>query len=631
MRLFLTLFLGFFLPFSALEAQPLLDPGEAPDLSLPTQSDIPKDIMQKVDPSVVSIQHEYAGGTGFIISEDGYILTNGHVVLGDDPEQPTQPAKRITVILSDERKFSARVLGFSMDPDVALLKIDASTPLQPVEFADSEDVYVGQPCFAVGTPVGLKRTFTSGILSNITRTDLDTETVVFQTDAAINSGNSGGPLFDNQGRVLGINTYASRGQNNLGFTIPIHVAQAMIEDLKTRGRFVRSLIPLYFTSEVYDELSQALEVEPGILISYVMEGSAADEMGLKMGDILVEVDGEPVSATNKAELLTFEWEQTLRPANETVEFTVLRGTPGDREELVLTGVFEELDPFPAFNRHAGELPEHRYSTLGLGVEKNTYLHHIIHEIAPGTEGVFVKTVEEGSVASRAEIRQGDVIHSISGKPVKTIVDFREILDEELSKQEKSIPVEIIRGKITTITALTPDYLMHNRKVLLVVPEGESPDVDLIRRELLAKGASVEIARAGKTPVERSDELPPLIPEVDLHELSEVPDVDVLMFTGGEGAKAFWEDESLLALVKESLENETQVVAAIGESTLLPVLATEGELEPKITVPRDLSGQAVIRGATYTGKEVESEDMLVTTTGTDRYVLRDFLQKVANIR
>ena len=357
MRTFTSLLLILLSTTVYLPAQPLLmPPAEPDDTVLPAivnPVDIPEDIMRKVDLSVVSIQHEYAGGTGFIISEDGFILSNGHVVLGSDPEQPTEPAKRITVILSDERKFSARVLGFSMDPDVALLKIDAATPLQPVEFADSRQVSVGQRCFAVGTPVGLKRTFTSGILSNITRTDLGTETVVFQTDASINSGNSGGPLFDSKGRVLGINTYASRGQNNLGFTIPIHVAQAMIEDLKTRGRFVRSLIPLYFTNEIYDELARALGVEGGILISYVMEGSKAEKLGLQMGDILTKIDGEAVSAKTKAELLDFEWQITIRPAGEPIELTLLRGEPGSREEITLKGELEELELFPAFNRHVG--------------------------------------------------------------------------------------------------------------------------------------------------------------------------------------------------------------------------------------------------------------------------------------
>lgn len=617
------------LPAQLLVPEPPPAVEEAPRIQNPV--DIPEEIMRKVDPSVVSIQHEYAGGTGFIISEDGYILSNGHVVRGSDPEQPTEPAKRITVILSDERKFSAEVLGFSMDPDVALLKIEVPDALKPVEFADSRQASVGQRCFAVGTPVGLKRTFTSGILSNITRTDLGTETVVFQTDAAINSGNSGGPLFDSQGRVLGINTYASRGQNNLGFTIPIHVAGAMIEDLKTRGRFVRSLIPLYFTNEIYDELAQALDVESGVLISYVMENSAADNMGLKMGDILIEVDGEPVSASSKAELLEFEWDMTIRPAGEQVEFKLLRGEPGEREEIILTGKLEEMERIPAFGRHVGELPEHRYATLGLGVEKLTDLHHVIHEIPADTKGVFVKTVVEGSVSSRAEIKPGDVILRLAGEPVENVVDFRETLDAELAKREKAIPVELIRGQMRSRTAMAPDYLMHNRLVVLVVPPGENPDLDLLRREMLAKGATVKIATPGKAGLPRENGLPDLTADLDISEIEGETEANVLMFTGGEGAKAFWKDEKVLALVKSALENEGQVLAAIGESTLLPVLASEEKLEPKITLPKDLSGRAVMRGASYTGKDVESEKMLVTTTGRDRDVLRQFLQEVANLR
>ena len=635
MRTFTSLLLILLSTTVYLPAQPLLVPPVEPDdtvlPAIVNPVDIPEDIMRKVDLSVVSIQHEYAGGTGFIISEDGFILSNGHVVLGSDPEQPTEPAKRITVILSDERKFSARVLGFSMDPDVALLKIDAATPLQPVEFADSRQVSVGQRCFAVGTPVGLKRTFTSGILSNITRTDLGTETVVFQTDAAINSGNSGGPLFDSKGRVLGINTYASRGQNNLGFTIPIHVAQAMIEDLKIRGRFVRSLIPLYFTNEIYDELARALGVEGGILISYVLEGSKAEKLGLQMGDILTKIDGEAVSAKTKAELLDFEWEMTIRPAGEPIELTLLRGEPGSREEITLKGELEELELFPAFNRHVGELPEHRYATLGLGVEKLSQLHYVIHEIPTATRGVFVKTVEEASVASRAEINPGDVILSLAGEPIDSIVSFRETFDRELARREKAIPVELLRGKLKIVTALAPDYLMNNRKVLIIAAVEENPDVDLLHRELLAKGATVMIATPGKQELPREEGLPPLKADLDLAEVTAETDANILLFVGGKGAKTFWENEKVLALVSASLANEEQVLAAIGESALLPVLATEGKLEPKITLPRDLSGEAVKRGATYTGKDVESEKMLVTTTGTDRDVLREFLQEVANIR
>jgi len=592
-----------------------------------TPADIPEEVIEKVDPSVVSIQHEKAGGTGFIISEDGYILSNGHVVQGSDAEHPMDPARSITVILNDERKYPAKVLGFSMDPDVALLKISPDEPLRPVEFADSTKATVGQRVFAVGTPVGLKRTFTSGILSNTERTDLRTETVVFQTDAAINSGNSGGPLFNRQGRVLGINTYGgSRGTNNLGFTIPIHVALSMVEDLKTEGRFIRSLIPLYFTSELYDELATTLGVESGILVSYVMQDSSAWEMGMRPGDVIVERNGEPISARTKAELLQLEWEDTIRPAGEEMTFTVVRGAPGETERLTLKGTMEELPPMPAFSRHLGELHEHRYKILGLGVEELTHLHHVIHETPPDAEGVFVKTVIDNSVAGRADIKKNDIITHVAGSSVGSIEEFRTALDEALGDASPTIEIGITRRKLRIRTAIAPDYLMKGSRIVMVVPETGSADVDLLRRELLARGADIRIATPGKSPVMRPELETPLKADLAIEKLPGVK-ADVLLFTGGEGSKSFWENEAVLKAVRNSLKNKKQILAAVGPSALLPVLASEEELELKITLPRELSGEVVRRGGSYTGKDVESDKKLITTTGVEREILRNFLKAI----
>jgi S1-C subfamily serine protease len=583
-------------------------------------------VIENVDPSVVSIQHEKAGGTGFIISEDGYILSNGHVVRGSDAEQPMEPAKSITVILNDERKYPAKVLGFSMDPDVALLKITPDEPLRPVQFADSTKAMVGQRVFAVGTPVGLKRTFTSGILSNTERTDLGTETVVFQTDAAINSGNSGGPLFTRQGRVLGINTYASRGQNNLGFTIPIHVALAMVEDLKTRGRFVRSLIPIYFTSELYDELSDTLGVDAGVLVTYVMQDSSAWTMGLRPGDVIVERNGEPLSARTKAELLQLEWQDTIRPAGEEVTFTVVRGAPGETERLTLTGVMEELPPMPAFARHVGELHEHRYENLGLGVEKLTPLHQIIHEAPADAQGVFVKTVVDNSVASRADIKENDILSRVDGKEIRTIEEFRAALDRALSEAKGTIEVEIVRRKLRLVTAMAPDYLLKGRRVVMVVPGTGSADVDLLRRELLARGADIRIATPGKADIQRPELETPIKADLSFEKLPGAK-ADILLLTGGEGSRTFWENEHILEAVRNALKNDDRILAAVGPSALLPVLASEEELELNITLPRDLSGEVVRRGGSYTGKDVETDKKLITTTGVDRSILREFLQAI----
>lgn len=600
--------------------QPLIFPVDATPLV--DGSDIPADVIQRVDPSVVSIQHERAGGTGFIISDEGYILTNGHVVQGIDAEDPTRPARSITVVLHDERTFPATVLGFSMDPDVALLKINAGEPLSPVEFADSRSVSVGQRSFAVGTPIGLRRTFTSGILSNIERTDLGTETVVFQTDAAINQGNSGGPLFDMRGRVLGINTYGGRRTNNIGFTIPIHVALDMVDDFKTHGRFVRSLVPFFFTGELYDELARTFGVERGILISYVMPGSSAWESGLRPGDILVEVDGEPVSARNRAQLLNFEWRHTVRPAGEPIHMRVLRGRDEERHEVEIHAKLEALDPIPRFGRHLGEIPEYRYATLGLGVKSVVPLHTIIHEL-PDEEGVLVRHLESNSTAAKAGIEANDIITHVAGTRVTSLREFQNVFEAELTRRNPAIDLRITRRRLRVRTAMAPDYPMSRVAVALIAPEENSEYVDLMRRELLAMGASISIVTPDGGEVKRDLLDRPLPADKALADL-DVSKYDVILFAGGSGSRAFWENEEALRVAREAFEQKRHLAAA-GPAALLPVLASpEQPLESKITLPRDDSAEAVSRGATYTGQDVESDGRIHTTTAQEREIVRDFL-------
>ena len=583
--------------------------------------DIPAEVIARVDPSVVSIQHEQAGGTGFIISEDGYILTNGHVVRGFDAEDPTRPAESITVVLHNEQQLPATVIGFSMDPDVALLRVKHDAPLQPVTFANSRNVSVGQRCFAVGTPVGLRRTFTSGILSNIDRTDLGTEVVVFQTDAAINPGNSGGPLFDQQGRVLGINTYASRGANNLGFTIPIHVALDMVDDFKEHGRFVRSLVPLFFTGELYAELSRALGVERGILISYVMPDSAAWQAGFRPGDVLIDVNGESVHARTRADLLNFEWKHSVRPPGEPFNVTVLRGGRDNWEPVELSSVLVPLGPLPQFGRHLGEIPEYRYATLGLGVKSLVDLHLIIHEIHP-VEGVFVKFREDNSTASQADIEAEDVITHVAGQPVPDFDTFLEIFEGELQAHNPAIELRLARNHLRILTALAPDYLLREVRVILIAPSEGHEYVDLMRRELLAGGAHVRLATPEAAPITRDLLNTSLIADLALEDV-DVSEADVILFVGGPGSRSFWENEQALRIAREAMEQNRHLAAA-GPAALLPVLASEEPLTTKITLPREDSAEAVRRQANYTGKDVESDERIHTTTARTRDIVREFL-------
>lgn len=584
---------------------------------------IPEEVVRRVDPSVVAIQHEHAGGSGFILSPDGYILTNGHVVMGEDDEDPTQPAKAITVILNDERKYPARVLGFSMDPDVALIKIESETPLKPVEIADSRKVHIGQRCFAVGMPVGLKRTFTGGLLSNVERTDLGTETKVFQTDAAINPGNSGGPLFDKSGRVLGLNTYAQRGANNLGFTIPIHVALAVKDQLKAHGRFVRSLVPFFDLSELYDELASSLGQTNGILVNYVMNPSPAYDAGLRSGDILIATDGNPCSTHTRVAQLDYEWEQTIRTPGTPVDYTVLRGPPGQRKQIVIHTKLEAMEPLPRFGLHLGELPEHLYASLGLGVRPLVRLHRLIHNL-PATDGVLITTADRGSVAQRAGLRELDVITHIGGQPTTNVQSFAAALEKQLATRTKAIEVTIARARLSFDTALAPFYSIRDRKVLLVSPSHDAEYVDLMRRELLAGGANVEIASPdGKSAPNGhlADQAAPL-------SLTAVKGSDyaLVLFAGGSGARDLWTNPDALRIVREAAAAGKHL-GAVGPSAAIIPLGAPDLASRKMTATKEDSAKVLGLKANYTGSDVESDGKVITTTGFDRATVRRFLSAI----
>ncbi len=569
----------------------------------PATQDIPDEIVKKVDPAVVAIQHERAGGSGFIITRDGYILTNGHVVRGDDEEDPMQTAKSITVILNDEQKFPAKVIGFSMDPDVALLKIEASRPLQAVEFADSRRVQIGQRCFAVGMPLGLKRTFTRGILSNVERTDLGTETKVFQTDAAINPGNSGGPLFDHEGRVLGLNTYGQSGANNLGFTIPIHVALALKESFLAHGRFVRADLPVYMTSELYAELARGLKADKGILVSAVLRNSAAYQAGLREGDIIIETDGQPCSARTQAELLDYNWELTIRKPGTDITFTVLRGPATARQRLTLKAKLEAMEPLPKWRYHAGEIVEHRYDALGLGVRQVVSLSRLLFRLSDAS-GVLVSTARPTDPAGKAGLKEFDIITHVAGQPTPDVPAFQRALEAQLAAHAKAIELTHVRGKFTLVTALAPYYGQRGSKVALLVPTRDHEYAELLRRELVASGATVTTAGPGAK--------------------LNAADFSMILLAGGAGGRELGNDAETLRLVKEAYAAK-KIVAAVGPSAIVLAKAIPTIAGKKLTTSKDDSAELIKLKANYTGKSVETDGKLVTTTGFDRATVRDFLK------
>lgn len=586
-----------------------------------SEQDIPDAIVNKVDPSVVAIQHERAVGSGFIISKDGYILSNGHVVRGSDNEDPTEAAKSITVILNDERKFPARVLGFCMNPDVALLKIDCDTPLSPVEYGDSRNAHIGQKVFAVGTPHGLKRTFSGGILSNVDRTDLGTFTKVIQTDAAINPGNSGGPLFDREGRVLGLNTYGTQGANNIGFTIPIHVAEEVRKDIMEHGRFVRSDVPCFSVSELYDEMRTALGVDGGVLVDYVMENTPAYQAGLRAGDVLTVQNGKPIAASTQAELKDMTWEFTILEPGTPICWTALRKEGDSFKEITINAITEQDELMPSTQQFPGEIKTEKYDTLGLSFKEIVRAHRLMYRLQDDP-GVLVSGADKGTPAERAGLRANDIITYVNGTQVTNVSSFRRTLEARLAGQEQYIDLTIQRGKLTERTVLAPYYDLKGKNAVVVAPPGEPRYLELVLRELISQGATLTLA-SSKGDAACSD-----VAVQSIKKLSDLTadDIDLLLLLDGDQAKDYRQDETVMELIRD-VHTAGGTLAAIGTSAITLVVAEPTLLEKKMTTCKDDSSEAIQRKAQYTGSAVEKDEGLVTTTGIDRQTVRNFLKEV----
>ncbi len=271
-------------------------------------------------------------GTGFILSEDGYILTNNHVVEG---------AKEVTVKLYDGSEYPAEIVGVEgRDSDVAVLKIEASG-LTPVTLGDSGEMKVGENVYVVGNPLGeLTYTMTSGIISALDReiaTDRNTAVNMFQLDAAVNSGNSGGPVYDARGRVLGIVTakYQSTGIEGLGFAIPINDAVEIARELIDNGYVTGKAYFGIVVTTMSETDAQRYNYQAGVYVSSVTAGSCAEKAGMQQGDVILALDGKTVKDTTELASVKKDYK-----AGDSCEVTVWRSG----ETLTLTVVFDEEPP-----------------------------------------------------------------------------------------------------------------------------------------------------------------------------------------------------------------------------------------------------------------------------------------------
>ena len=345
-------------------------------------------------------------GSGFIISSDGLVLTNAHVV---------REAKDVTVKLSDRREFTAKVLGLDTSTDIAVLRIDAKD-LPVVRLGDPKGLEVGDPVLAIGAPYGLEQTATQGIVSAKGRSLPGDAVVPFiQTDAAVNPGNSGGPLFDGSGSVVGINAQIysrSGGFQGLSFAIPIDVALKVKEQIVATGKARHGRLGVA-VQDLNQSLADSFGLKQvgGALISSVAPGSAAAEAGLKSGDVITEVNGEPVLRSGslssligmaapgdrvKLKVWRDHGEKTidarLGSADESAEKVVAEAGPADGNQLGLS-----LRPLTREEKREAKLD------AGLVVE------------------------QAGGAAARAGIQAGDVLLAINGKPVQSVEQVKGVI------------------------------------------------------------------------------------------------------------------------------------------------------------------------------------------------------------
>ncbi len=376
-------------------------------------------------------------GSGVIVSQDGYILTNNHVVAGADT---------IYVRLMDERTLSAKVIGTDPKTDIALLKVEADN-LPAIKLGDSDKLEVGEWVLAIGSPMSpnLAHSVTAGIVSAKGRSNVglaDYEDFI-QTDAAINPGNSGGALINLDGELVGINTAIatrSGGFQGIGFAVPVNMAKFVMESLIKHGKVIRGWLGVYI-QDITPQIAKAMDLPSteGVLVAQVQEDSPADKAGLKEGDVLIELNGKRIK--NSSQLRN---DVAATPPGTEVELKILR----DGREKTVEVKLGTLEP----ERLSPELESEVEDLLGFSVAPFTEERAERYQLPRDLKGVVIINVNPRSNAYRAGLREGDLITDLNRKKVNDMATFRELISD--LKKGDTIFLRIVRKDRSFFVAYT---------------------------------------------------------------------------------------------------------------------------------------------------------------------------------
>jgi serine protease Do len=381
-------------------------------------------------------QREQGLGSGVIFGTNGYILTNNHVIDG---------ATDVKVDLNDKREFKARIVGRDPKADIAVLKIDADH-LPAISMGDSSKAQVGDVVFAIGDPFGVGQTATMGIVSATGRANLGIEDYedFIQTDAPINPGNSGGALINAQGELIGINTAIlsrSGGNQGIGFAIPVNLARHEMEEIVETGHVVRGWLGATI-QDVTPALAKGFGLDrvEGVVISDVAPNSPAAKAGLKSGDVVMSINGQPVESSADLRMRISQADP-----GASVPMSVRRGS----STMDITAKLGEL---PSDQGSTSTVDSAKSTMSGLEVEGLTaQLREQLH-VSSGTQGVAVSQVDPNSAAAAGGVQQGDVIEEVNHHPVANVSEFEQAMHDA---NGKTILIHVVRGGTGLYLAIEP--------------------------------------------------------------------------------------------------------------------------------------------------------------------------------
>jgi serine protease Do len=404
--------------------------GVGPDRSV-------RELVNQLGEAVVQVRAPSGLGSGFFINDEGYLITNFHVIEGET-QISVEVYHQTNGQLERKTYKQVKILAMNKFQDLALLKIEdpGASGFAAVVLGATDALAVGERVFAIGSPLGLERTVTEGIVSTKTR-HLQGE-LFLQTSAQINPGNSGGPLFNMNGEIVGINTAIVAQGQGIGFAIPINVAKDLLPQLKT-GKIIRGWMGVMI-QDITPELAESFNIKEtkGVLIADVVQDGPADKAGLQRGDVVTKFNGKEI---DNVQALTRLVAQMQPDAKANVE--ILRDGKSSKVQVAV-GTMPE---------GTGEPGAKKPGAWGLTVQNLTPELAERFGWSKGETGVVISAVEPGSPAAEARLRQGDVIQEVNRRKVKNLRDYNLAL--ESTKKEASLLLLIKRGDHTFWVTLKP--------------------------------------------------------------------------------------------------------------------------------------------------------------------------------